>query len=193
MKHRVYLSSEDSLLLRRALRRYSGDSCLEIGAGNGGGLVELAKRFNLVVGTDILRPEAGSDGSESFVLADRASCFRDSTFDLVAFNPPYLPSGRVEDPAVDGGRDGVDAALSFLQEAMRVVNAKGRIVMLLSSFNPRERIEALCREHRRRMTLEGSIHLFFERLSVYVIERVRATKTSPVQAYYNRPARVKKS
>ena len=179
MNRRVYLSSDDSLLLRRVLRRYSGDSCLEIGAGNGGGLSELAGRFRFVVGTDILRPEAELDGRESFILADRASCFKDSSFDLVAFNPPYLSSGRVEDPAVDGGTDGVDAAVSFLQEAIRVVKSTGKIVMLLSSFNPRGRLEALCKEHGLRMTLAESSHIFFERLDVYLLERVIERKNPP--------------
>ncbi len=166
--NRVYLASEDSLLLRRVLLKFSGQTCLEIGSGNGGNLSELVKRFGFVVGTDIVRPEMPMEGSE-LVLADRASCFRDSTFDLVAFNPPYLPSEEVEDPAVDGGRDGVDAAVAFLEEAVRVVKATGTIVILLSSYNPRERIELICREHGLTMRLEESEGLFYESLAVYSI------------------------
>ncbi len=168
--NRVYLASEDSLLLRRVLQRFSGQSCLEIGSGNGGNLSELVKRFSFVVGTDIAPPEMPLSGGE-FVLADRASCFRDSTFDLVAFNPPYLPSDVLEDLAVDGGRDGVDAAVAFLEEAVRVVKAMGTIVILLSSHNPRERIELICREKGLAMTLADSERLFYENLAVYVIGR----------------------
>jgi release factor glutamine methyltransferase len=166
--NRVYLASEDSLLLRRVLLKFSGQTCLEIGSGNGGNLSELVKRFSFVVGTDIVRPEMPMGGSE-FVLADRASCFRNSTFDLVAFNPPYLPSEDVKDPAVDGGRDGVDAAVAFLEEAVRVVKGTGTIVILLSSYNPRERIELICREHGLAMTLEDSEMLFYENIAVYGI------------------------
>jgi len=167
---RVYLASEDSLLLRRVLQRFTGQSCLEIGSGNGGNLSELVRRFTFVVGTDIVRPEMPS-GRGEFVLADRATCFRDSTFDLVAFNPPYLPSEEVEDPAVDGGRDGVDAALAFLEEAVRVMKSTGTILILLSSYNPRERIELICRKHGLTMTLEESERLFYENLAVYSIRR----------------------
>ena len=167
---RVYLASEDSLLLRRVLQRFSGQSCLEIGSGNGGNLSEPVRRFTFVVGTDIVRPEMPS-GRGEFVLADRATCFRDSTFDLVAFNPPYMPSEAVEDPAVDGGRDGVDAAVAFLEEAVRVVKATGTILILLSNFNPRERIELICREKGLAMTLADSERLFYENLSVYAIRR----------------------
>jgi release factor glutamine methyltransferase len=168
--NRVYLASEDSFLLRRVLRRFSGQTCLEIGAGNGGNLLELAKSFGFAVGTDIVPPEMPSGGGE-FVLADRASCFRDSVFDLVAFNPPYLPSEEVEDAAVDGGRDGVDATVAFLEEAVRVVKATGTILILLSSQNPMERIELICREHGLTMTLEESERLFYESLAVYSIRR----------------------
>jgi len=170
MNNRVYLASEDSLLLRRVLARFSGEACLEIGSGNGGNLSELVKRFSFVVGTDIVPPEMPLGGCE-LVLADRASCFRDSTFDLVAFNPPYLPSEEVSDAAVDGGRDGVDAAVAFLEEAVRVVKATGTIVILLSSHNPRQRIEFICREHGLSMTLEESERLFYENLAVYAIRR----------------------
>jgi len=168
--NRVYLASEDSLLLRRVLERFSGEACLEIGSGNGGNLPELVKRFSFVVGTDIVPPEMRSGACE-LVLADRASCFRDSTFDLVAFNPPYLPSEEVADVAVDGGKDGVDAAVAFLEEAVRVVKATGTIVILLSSHNPRRRIEFICREHGLSMTLEESERLFYENLAVYAIRR----------------------
>jgi len=170
--NRVYLASEDSLLLRRVLQRFSGQSCLEIGSGNGGNLSVLVKSFGFVVGTDIVPPEMPLGGGE-FVLADRASCFRDYTFDLVAFNPPYLPSEEVEDPAVDGGRDGVDAALAFLEEAVRVMKSTGTILILLSSYNPRERIELICRKHGLTMTLEESERLFYENLAVYAIRRAQ--------------------
>ncbi len=165
---RVYLTSDDSNLIRRALKRYSGDCCLEIGAGNGGSLLELEKTFKLAVGTDLLRPERASN----LVLADRATCFRNSVFDLVAFNPPYLPSEGVDDAAVDGGSDGVEVPISFLKEAIRVVKPAGRIVLLLSSYNPTERLEALCAENGLRMRLVDTMRLFFETLTVYVIERV---------------------
>ncbi len=165
---RVYLASDDSDLVRRVLRRYSGECCLEIGAGNGGNLLELEKTFKLAVGTDLVRPERVSN----LILADRAACFRNSVFDLVAFNPPYLPSEGVEDAAVDGGRDGVEVPMSFLREAMRVVKPSGRIVMLLSSYNPTEKVEALCAENGLRMSLIDKMRLFFETLTVYAIERV---------------------
>jgi release factor glutamine methyltransferase len=163
----AYLSSQDSALLRRALRCYKGRMCLEIGAGNCGTLAELAERFWLAVGTDLVLPSAGA-GRGEFVLADGASCFRDSSFDLVAFNPPYLESEELVDRAVDGGRGGVEVPLHFMREALRVVKKRGgRVVMLLPTAAPVEPFEAECRRAGARLRRVQSERLFFEELSVF--------------------------
>ena len=61
--------------------------------------------------------------------------------------------------------------MAFLEEAVRVVKATGTIVILLSSYNPMERIELICREYGLAMTLEESERLFYENLAVYSIRR----------------------
>jgi release factor glutamine methyltransferase len=169
MKGAAYTASEDSVALRSALRRYSGSACLEIGAGNGGTLVELAKSFDLVVGTDIVRPET-TDWRESganYVIADAASCFRRGAFELVAFNPPYVPSEGISDRAVDGGREGTEVALRFLGDALEAVRGDGRIVMLLSSDNPVGEFEAECARKGFAMTKVSERRLFYETLHVF--------------------------
>lgn len=175
---RVYLASDDSNLIRRVLKRYSGECCLEIGAGNGGNLLELEKTFELAVGTELLRPERASN----LVLADRATCFRNSVFDLVALNPPYLPSNRIEDITIDGGRDGIEVPLSFLEEAIRVVKPTGKVVMLLSNYNPLEKFKEICAENGLKMTLIESEDLFYERLSLYSVERAGGPKLPGTRA-----------
>src|SRR5579863_4008765 len=101
MSGSTYISSDDSALIRRALEGRRGGACLEIGAGNGGGLVAAGK-FGTVVGTDLRRPTMTDwrEGAE-YVLADGGSCFRSGTFDLVFFNPPYVAGERTGDAAVD--------------------------------------------------------------------------------------------
>ena len=169
MKQQAYLASDDSALLREKLRDRSGFSCLEIGAGNGGNLIELAARFELAVGTDLVRPEKLEWRSRpgDFVLADGASCFSDESFDLVAFNPPYLPSETIQDVAVDGGRGGIEVPLFFLKEALRVVKKGGRILMLLSSQNSVEEIRQECSKSSFKLSLVAEKRLFYEKLSVY--------------------------
>ena len=176
MSSGTYLSSDDSALLRSALSRYSGEACLEIGAGNGGGLIALSKSFRLTVGTDLQRPsDLGGIGEKvNFVLADAASCFREGSFDLVTFNPPYLPSEEIADRTVDGGEDGEAVTLRFLADAMRVSKREGDLVVLLSSENPLGPIERMCTEKGFSMNLLVKKHLFYETLSVYEIARIES-------------------
>jgi release factor glutamine methyltransferase len=163
----LYVSAEDSALLRKALKRYSGGLALEIGAGNGGGLLALSGRFETVVGTDIAPPHmsdwrgAGAD----YLLADAASCVRERSFDLVAFNPPYLKE-ETGDPATEGGRS-LEVPLRFLRDALRVVGDGGRVVMLLNGDAEIGPFEAECAMRGFGLVKVDSEHLFFEELSVY--------------------------
>ncbi len=171
----AYLSSTDSELLRRALRQYSGEISLEIGSGNGGNLPALAKRFRMVAGTDLVKPAFRMTfgfGNSDLVLADGASCFREGVFDLVAFNPPYVPTEAIEDRAVDGGKDGVEISLRFLKDALRVVKRDGRVVMLVSSDNPLNVLEEECAKRGFFLLPLIAKKLFYETLSVYVVQRL---------------------
>ena len=164
---RPYLASEDSALLRGVLRTYTGGSALEIGAGNCGNLVALAQGFETVVGTDIVLPgmtDWRTRGAD-FLMADGASCFQVGSFDLVAFNPPYLPEVTV-DPSTEGGA-GLEVPMKFLREALRAVKRTGRIVMILNDQAPTGEFKAECLHHGFRLTKVATKHLFFEELSVY--------------------------
>ena len=162
-----YLSAEDSALLRRALERYSGVTCLEIGAGNGGNLAELANRFELVVGTDLDRPSMSDWAAHggSYILADAATCFRPSAFDLVAFNPPYLAED-VRDRATQGGK-GLEVPKHFLREALRVVRRGGEVVFLLNQEADIREFEEICSEAGYKLARVASKRMFYEELAVY--------------------------
>jgi release factor glutamine methyltransferase len=171
----AYLWSSDSELLRSALRAYSGETSLEIGAGNAGNLLELAKRFRMVAGTDLVKPAfrmSVEPINVDFVLADGASCFREAVFDLVAFNPPYVPTGGIEDRAVDGGKGGVEVSLGFLKDALRVVKTSGRVVIIVSSENPVNVLEEECRKKGFLLVPLSTRKLFYETLFVCVAEKL---------------------
>jgi release factor glutamine methyltransferase len=166
-----YIASEDSALLRDVLQEHSGGCCLEIGAGNGGNLVDLSKRFDLVVGTDLVRPGMTDwkEGGANFVLADSASCVRPLSFDLVAFNPPYIPA-EVEDRAVEGGRD-LEVPKKFMRDALRVVKSSGSVTFLLNGEAEVGEFDDMCRREGFHLERKRSKHFFFEELTVYVASR----------------------
>ncbi len=171
--HQVYQPSEDTSTLARALRDYTGESCLEMGFGSGAILDTLVPRFRTVVGTDILSvaQAAAAKGGAEVVLADRATCFRDKSFDLVTFNPPYLPSERIEDTTVDGGKGGIQIPLSFLDEALRVVKQQGKVVLLLSDEGDVDGFREFCAGKGLAVRQIARTGVFFENLLVFEIRR----------------------
>jgi len=170
-----YLPAEDTDLLREALEPFSGGSCLEIGFGSGAVLASVSPRFGLAVGTEVIDLEearlAAAPGVELF-LADRATCFRDGVFDLVFFNPPYLPSEKIEDEAVDGGPTGVEVAVSFLEEGLRVLGEGGTIVALLSTEGDLGSFLSHCSNLGLAVDSVAEKRLFYETLAVLTMRRV---------------------
>jgi release factor glutamine methyltransferase len=169
----TYLPSDDTSLLIKALSTCGGGSCLEIGFGSGAVLRSLVPRFSLVVGTDIAaRDRRGiTKGSAEVVLADRASCFRDGVFDVVAFNPPYLPSETISDRTVDGGHGGVEVPMRFLVDALRVLKAGGLILVLLSDQGDLAGFVSHCLGQGLSVREREKTRLFYETLFVYEIRR----------------------
>jgi release factor glutamine methyltransferase len=170
----TYLSSDDSRLLRQELSSVHGDACLEIGVGYGSNLVEISNRFKLAVGTDLKKTEAmlaSDDDSVQLVITDTASCFRDSAFDLVIFNPPYLPSEQIVDISVDGGKDGLDVPKMFLEEALRVVRPKGQIFVVLSSECSMSEFNGFCKKLKVCFEVVARKKLFFEEIYVFRLSR----------------------
>ncbi|MHB1868515.1 MAG: methyltransferase domain-containing protein, partial [Nitrososphaerales archaeon] len=100
MNDQSYLYSDDSQLMGLALSQLvDGGTFLEIGVGNGGNQKFVKDKFNMVVGTDIvnLKEAKRENPFSELIMADMASCFRSSSFDVVAFNPPSVPSETIVD------------------------------------------------------------------------------------------------
>ena len=84
-------------------------------------------------------------------------------FDVVAFNPPYL-EGRATsalERAWDGGADGSEVSLRFLNDLPRILSPSGRAYLVVSRENVRAREIA---DAMYRVTVLASKPLFFERL-----------------------------
>lgn len=166
----AYVYNEDSRLMGYVLAKIEGGkSFLEIGTGNGGNLREVVSKFDLVVGTDItsLVDAKRSNPSTELIVADRATCFRSCTFDVVAFNPPYVPSDSISDPSIDGGIGGIEAPLQFLDSAKRAMKREGRILILLSSESNEDAFREYCLNHSLKIKKVGEKTLFFESLAVF--------------------------
>jgi release factor glutamine methyltransferase len=177
LTERPYGYSEDSRLLGKFLSTVEGTGCfLEIGVGGGRNLLmlEQLQKFDTIVGTDLIRLSSirgKLPRTLELVIADKASCFRSGCFDIVAFNPPYLPSEGILDRATDGGRGGVEVPLQFLESAISVLKKEGKIIMVLSSDDSIEDVKTFCENHHLLFTKVAETALFFETLFLFLIAR----------------------
>ena len=139
----VYPVREDTQLLLDAALAEAGpsDRVLELGTGSGHVARHLAGRVALVVATDV-NPHAcrlASSPGVGIVRADLTAGIR-GQFDLVLFNPPYLPtrpSERMEDwleEALDGGLTGREVIARCIPGLGRVLAPNGRILVLVSGL-----------------------------------------------------------
>ncbi|MDO8874171.1 MAG: class I SAM-dependent methyltransferase [Methanoregula sp.] len=138
----VYQPEADTYLLLDAAKKElkPGDRVLEIGTGSGLISRELAKVSD-VVATDI-NPHAVLCAGCSGVTVVHSDLFAGirGTFDLILFNPPYLPTQpeeRIDDwleYALDGGDTGRVVIERFAAEVGRVLAPGGRILLLISSL-----------------------------------------------------------
>lgn len=171
-----YKPREDSLLLRRIVEGFSAEAALEIGCGVGFVLEALAQRCRWVVGVDLdknalllARTRLRGEGLANFELVrcSSAEAFKAGSFDLVVFNPPYLPSERIEDLAVDGGEGGAEVTLGWLKECARVVKPSGKVVLITSSLASQDRLIKGARRLGFKIKLIATQPLFFEELYAY--------------------------
>jgi release factor glutamine methyltransferase len=138
----VYVPEADTYLLLDAARLEvkQGDRVLEIGTGSGLIATEVAQVTG-VVATDI-NPHAVLCARQKGVDVVQSDLFCGirSTFDVILFNPPYLPTQpeeRIDDwleHALDGGLNGRVVIERFSEQVGRVLAPGGRILLLISSL-----------------------------------------------------------
>lgn len=139
----LYEPAEDSVLLADAVVDSvdADDLVLDVGTGSGYVASRIAEDVGArVVGSD-LNPHAcrraASEGIEA-VRADLVDPFADGVFDVVTFNPPYLPADPAAarddwvEVALTGGETGREVVDPFLSSVGRVL-ADGGVVFLLVS------------------------------------------------------------
>jgi release factor glutamine methyltransferase len=138
----VYSPEADTALLLLAARAevQPTDFVLEVGTGTGLIAAEMAK-VTRVLATDI-NPHAVFCAHRAGIEVVRTDLFMGirGPFDLVLFNPPYLPTRpeeRIDDwleYALDGGDNGRAVIEQFAQNVGDALAPGGRILLLISSL-----------------------------------------------------------
>jgi len=155
----VYTPSDDTFLLAEALLSKRGKSLCEVGCGCGLiSILAVYESFNKALAID-LNPLAalntalnahihGVDHKIDIVCCDLLSAIKSGVhFDLIAFNPPYLPVSN-EDISYSGGSSGTLLLERFLTEVKNKKLSFNELLIVSSSamnFNELAQIiEKLC-------------------------------------------------
>jgi release factor glutamine methyltransferase len=151
----VYPPEQDTYLLLRAVLReiVPGDRVLEVGCGSGEISAHLSE-IAPVIATDI-NPHAVHATAARGVEVVRTDLFAGicGRFDLIIFNPPYLPTLEGEclddwlEYALDGGETGRDVIERFLAGVAPVLSPKGRILLLISSLTGLDEVQQIFARH----------------------------------------------
>ncbi|MEW6222550.1 MAG: HemK2/MTQ2 family protein methyltransferase [Candidatus Hadarchaeota archaeon] len=147
----VYEPADDTLILAKNLETQAGEKVLELGTGCGMLAIMAAKGGAKTVATDInpsaiecARGNAAAHGVADridFRLGDLFEPVAGERFDLILFNPPYLPVGPGEeiggrlDRAWEAGPDGRLVIDRFLRELPDHLEKNGRAMFVQSSLS----------------------------------------------------------
>ncbi len=172
----VYEPAEDSFLLADNVRLVEGGSFLDVGTGTGIVALSAAGKAGRVVGVDVdvKAVELAKHNAilnkitnAEFLPSDLFENVR-GKFDLIAFNPPYLP---VSDKGLlsnswSGGRGGVETLNTFIEQSKNHLKAGGGLEFISSSLMDLKSVEKKLDDCGFSHSIVASKKLFFERLDV---------------------------
>lgn len=176
----IYNEAEDSYLLAevlkekipKLLKKNKSLKFLEIGSGNGLQLktaLESGVKKENIYSCD-LNPEAVKHCKRLGFNCVKSDLFEgiNEKFDLIVFNPPYLPldENELENSrlATTGGKKGNEIINRFLKQAKNYLNRNGKIFLITSSLSGEIDFE----DYRNKII--GKKDLFFERLFIFEIK-----------------------
>lgn len=170
----VYNPAEDSYLLIKAVKVNGKEKALDMGCGCGIVAMHLAKNGCSVTACDVNESAVKNSKINAERNGLKIRCIKsnlfeniDEKFDLIVFNPPYLPT-KNEDISWDGGREGIEIIENFLKDAKNYLNEEGRIYLVSSSLSNFKKIIEEFR-HIYKFEKVAEENHFFEKLFVYKI------------------------
>ena len=188
----VYDPAEDTFLLIEALSIKKDISVLEIGTGCGLISLECARVGANVVCTDI-NPFAVNLTKRNYTInkplikgsfevrkGDLFKPIKDKeVFDLIIFNPPYLPTKRNEltggsgwfDVATNGGIDGLRFTKRFIDKLDLFLKEYGSAYFIFSSLSDRTKLENYIKKRKFRFDVISNNRFNDETISVYKLKK----------------------
>lgn len=183
----IYEPSDDSYLIQESLEKYLKNNLKKkkikkeikiLDMGSGSGIqAETAEKlgFKNILTVDINKSVVDFLKKQGFE-ATHSNLFKkikkNKKFDLIIFNPPYLPLDKREPKEsrvqTTAGKEGYEIILRFLTESKSHINNSSSILLLFSSLSQPEIILSHAEKLGYKYKKINSKKLFFEELYVYL-------------------------
>ena len=188
----VYDPAEDSFLLLEAINIRKDDSVLEIGTGCGLIALECARLSANVICTD-LNPFAVELVKKNYLMNQNilkgnfevrigdlfSPILSSEIFDVIIFNPPYLPTKKEElvggwfDKATNGGKDGLLYTKRFIEELSIYLKDNGSAYFVFSNLSDRDKLEKILLKSKLTFEVLKSQNFNDETIDIYLIKKGR--------------------
>lgn len=188
----VYEPSEDTFLLIDSINIQKNERFFEIGTGTGIISLYLAKKgYDGVccdinpIAVEIVKKNYFTNQSKLLASLDirLGDMFKvlnlEEKFDVIIFNPPYLPTKTDEyvggsgwfDKAVSGGSDGLLVTTVFLKKVNSYLKKEGRAYFVFSSLADQKKLHDLLNKNNLKYEIIKENRFDDEILFVYKIKK----------------------
>jgi release factor glutamine methyltransferase len=182
----IYEPREDTFLILKEVAKLSSGNVLDMGTGSGILAFAAAVKADSVIGADInpdavefCKKRAAELGvkNTSFIVSDLFSYFERHAlkFDLIIFNPPYLPEMHGEEEEVrtivSGGKKGYETLERFFSQASEYLMPFGKILVLFSTLTGKDKVHEIIERFGFSFQKLSEEDLFGETLFVYECEK----------------------
>jgi len=186
----VYDPAEDTYLMLDSIEFKKEDNVLEIGTGCGIIALECCRKGVNVICTDInplavelvkknyLINQEKLLGNFEVRLGDLFEPILDfETFDVIIFNPPYLPTRKKDlvggwiDTAFNGGESGLETTKRFIQDLSRFLKKDGKAYLIFSSQSDKKKLDSAIKKSKLKSDIIKSQKFENETISVYCLKK----------------------
>jgi release factor glutamine methyltransferase len=173
----VYEPMEDSKFMQKEVQlRAKGKIILDVGTGSGIQAISASLAGAEEVYACDINPEAVKCARENAV-ANKAEVnviqsnlfekIPKKKFDLIVFNPPYLPSdGKHDDIRWSGGYEGIEVILDFFEQVKPFLAKEGEILFIFSSHAKQEKMKKVLDKFGFNLKVIGKKRIFYEEIYV---------------------------
>lgn len=167
----IYEPAEDSFLIKKYIKDYAKGKILDLGTGSGILAKEALKYSKDVLATDI-NQEVIDNLDIPKIKSDLFENIKDK-FDLIIFNPPYLPEDKREPEstklATTGGKKGYEILERFFKQVKNHLNKNGKILIVFSSLTNKTKVDEIIENNSFKFKLLETKKIDFEELYCYLI------------------------